>query len=266
MSEPSQPEGIRPDPPSEAAAIPNIAPQDSAPPVEAPVRQDTREWLVGLALALTLGAMYAFIPDVRVAVNEAYAVMVSGDRERIGAWVEGFGAWGPLTLLALNLLQTVLAFIPALPIMVVAVLAYGPLWGSLLAWTGLLCAASLGYGLGKVFGDPFVRRHLRPETAARVRAAVDRYGLWAVAVTRLTPLIPTDAVSVLAGVAGMGFWRFLMATAAGTAPVCLLLALFGANFEGLLWALGGATLLAVAAFVLLNVIVTRRGRRSAERT
>ncbi|WP_045234482.1 TVP38/TMEM64 family protein [Deinococcus pimensis] len=225
-------------------------------------RREVPEWLILLALVLTLGLVYALVPSAREATNEAVSVLVSGDRERIGVWVQGFGAWGPLTLLALNLLQTVLAFIPALPIMVVAVLAYGPVWGALLAWAGLLAAASLGYGLGKVFGDSVVRRHLRPESAARVRDVVERYGLWAVAVTRLTPLVPTDAVSILAGVAGMGFWRFLLASAAGTAPVCLLLALFGESFERLLWALGGATLVAVAAFLALRFVQSRRAARS----
>ena len=219
-----------------------------------PQHRSVPEWVLLLGFLAVALALYLAVPAVRGTVNEAYSVLASGDRAQIHAWVRTFGAWGPATLLGLNVAQTVLAFIPALPIMVVAVLAYGPLWGSLLAWIGLLVAASMGYGIGKLFGERALRRHLSPVAAARVTELVERYGLWAVALSRLTPLVPTDGVSLLAGVVGMGYWRFLLATAAGTAPVCVLLAFFGADFEQLLWALGGATVVGAAAFYVLTRI------------
>src|SRR5690606_25642220 len=160
----------------------------------------------------------------RAFVDEAYNVFSTGDHTQTQEWVRGFGAWGFVVLLALMLMQTILAFLPSLVLMVVAVLSYGPLLGGLLAWSGMLLAATLGYAIGRGLGVATVDRLLGPATEKKMMRFVDRYGIWGVIAGRISPVLSTDAVSIVAGVGRMRYLHFIAATAAGTLPLTVLVA------------------------------------------
>jgi uncharacterized membrane protein YdjX (TVP38/TMEM64 family) len=107
----------------------------------------------------------------------------------------------------------------------VAVLAYGPWWGSLLSWVGVLIASTVGYWLGHTFGQPVVQRLLSQKSSQKVADFVEEYGLGAVALARLTPVVSNDAMSFVAGVAPtMNYLRFIGVTAVAIIPLIALLA------------------------------------------
>jgi len=91
--------------------------------------------------------------------------------------------------------QTLLAFIPSVLIMVVSVLAYGPLWGGLLSWGGLVMAALVAYGIGRALGPVTVDRLIGRKTEQKLKRFVERYGVWGIIVARISPALSTDAVS-----------------------------------------------------------------------
>ncbi|PYE55832.1 TVP38/TMEM64 family protein [Deinococcus yavapaiensis] len=225
-------------------------------------RSSARRSLLDILIlgGLLLGAVssYFFVPDVREFANAALAALRVGDEARLRDLVAGFGVWGPIALLALNLVQAVLAALPALPIMIVSVLAYGPLWGGLLAWSGLLLASSLGYWIGRTLGGRAMERFVNPKAAVDIHDFVERYGFWAIVAARLSPLLPSDAVSIVAGTAKYGFRKFLLSTALGSSPVIVLIVLVGADVARLLWTLGLASVVTVVAFGLM----VRRDRRN----
>lgn len=95
--------------------------------------QSRLSWLIPLAVIAALVLLYLVWPGFRSFADEAYRVVRSGDRAQLEAWVSGFGAWGPALIYALMVAQTLLAFVPSLLVTLVPVLAYGPLWGGLLA-------------------------------------------------------------------------------------------------------------------------------------
>lgn len=202
-------------------------------------RRSPLTWVVPLALLLALAGLYFVWPGFASFVDEAAAVLTSGDRQRAQEWVRAFGAWGYAVVLALMVLQTVLAVVPSLLMMVVAVLAYGPVGGGLLAWAGLLVAATVAYGVGRAIGPATVDRLVGEATERKVSGFVERYGVWAVVAARVSPVISTDAVSVVAGLVQMGYARFLAATAAGTLPLTVLVAWLGEDIDrlktGLIW-------------------------------
>lgn len=155
----------------------------------------------------------------------------------------------PAIPFALMLIQTIIPILPSVVVMVVAVLAYGPFMGGIVAWTGLLLAAALGYGMGMSLGPVTVDRLVGAMAKRKVERTVDRYGVWAVVAARISPVLSTDAMSIVAGLARMQFWRFLVATALGTLPLAIAVAWLGSSIErlktGLIW-IGG---ISVAAFV-----------------
>jgi uncharacterized membrane protein YdjX (TVP38/TMEM64 family) len=137
------------------------------------------------------------------------------------------------------LLQTLVAFLPSVLIMVVSVLAYGAMWGSLLAWGGLLVAALMAYCIGRALGPITISKLIGSKTEHQVATFVDRYGFWGIIAARISPALSTDAVSYAAGLTRMRLASFLVATAAGILPLVALIAFLGEDIDrlktGLIW-------------------------------
>ena len=219
-------------------------------------------WVYLAMLAVIFGS-YWLVPGLKPLVDDAYALLVSNDRTAIEAWVNGFGLWGPVLILVLMIAQTILSAVPMILVMIVSVLAYGPVLGGLLGWVGAILAALLGYGLARTLGPVMVDRFVSPQVRQTVEGAVSRYGPWAIVALRLSPLVPSDGVSFVAGLIRMRPVPFLLATVAGVTPVTLAVAYFGSNLDQLRWLMvivTAVSLVGLAAFVLFDL-----RRRAAQR-
>jgi uncharacterized membrane protein YdjX (TVP38/TMEM64 family) len=206
-------------------------------------------WIVPTTV-IALGALaYLLLPTFRGFANEAFAVFTSGDLQRIQEWVQGFGAWSLLVIVIVLIVQPLLVVVPSALMMVVAVVAYGPVWGGLLAWGGSILAAVVGYGVGWALSPVTVDRLIGHEAEQRVESYVERYGFWAVALFRVSPVLSTDAISIVAGLLEMRFGRYAAATALGFLPLAAAIALLGGDLDrmqtGLLW----GTILSVVVFI-----------------
>lgn len=220
--------------------------------------QSNFTWLVPVALAGVLVALYAVWPEYRDFVERAYTLLANERRDEFERWIRDFGAWGPLVLVLMMLMQTLIAFIPSVLIMIVAVLAYGPVAGGALAWGGLLLAGILGYSIGRSLGPVTVYKLIGRDTEQTIEGFVGRYGFWAIIAARISPALSTDAVSYVAGLVKMKFWEFVLATGAGTLPLTVLIAYLGADFErlesGLAWVSG------ISILVFIGYVLYRRRR------
>lgn len=209
-------------------------------------------------LVVAVGLYFAW-PAYQEFVDRAWSLLRAGDRAALSEWIRGYGTAGPLVLLALMVLQTIVAVVPSLLPAVACVLAYGPLAGGALASAGLMLAAAVGYGIGRSIGPFTVGRLVGESNRERMEEAVDDYGVWAVVAARLSPVLSTDAVSIVAGMVEMGWWRFLAATAGGTLPLVVLIAVLGEDIDrmtaGLIW-ISALSLAAVIGYAIWR----RRGR------
>ncbi len=226
--------------------------------------QSKLTWLIPLGLLIFFALLYLIWPGFRDFVDTAVSISLSGDRQRLETWVDGFGAWGPVVILLLMIMQTVLAFIPSVVIMVVTVLAFGPFWGGVLTWVGLLVSATVAFAIGRALGPVTVDKLIGQSTEKKVEGFVHEYGIWAIIAARISPALSTDAVSLVAGLAEMGYLRFIVATGAGTLPLTVLIAWLGADIErlevGLLW----VSVVSLAIFVAYVVWDRRRSDESLE--
>ncbi|WBO86460.1 TVP38/TMEM64 family protein [Hymenobacter yonginensis] len=217
-------------------------PESSAP------RRGTH-WPLYLSLSFlaALVAAYFFWPAFQEVAQEGFRVLKSGEQRQIADWMAQFGNWGPVVLVGLMVVQMFLFVVNVVALILVAILAYGPWWGSLLALAGVVAASTVGYGLGRALGESFVSRLLGRSTEKKVIDIVHRYGVWAIVIARLSPALSDDAISFVAGVARMGYWKFMAATVAGVVPLIALLAYLGEESNrlktGLLWVSGVSLLL-----------------------
>lgn len=146
--------------------------------------------------------------------------------------VGSYGAWAVFILM---ILESACIPVPSEAIMVFGGFLAGQgkvgFWAVVIAGVGgNLVGSWIAYWVGATKGREWALRwHWLHITPARLDAAdrwFEKYGDWAVLISRCLPIIRTF-ISLPAGVARMPFWRFSVLTLIGCIPWCLLLAYAG---------------------------------------
>ncbi|HEV7348877.1 TVP38/TMEM64 family protein [Telluribacter sp.] len=185
-------------------------------------------------------AAYFLLPAFGEFCREAWQVLTSNDESRIADWIAQFEFWGPLLLLGLFIVQMVAFVIPSWLLILVCTLAYGPWWGSGLAFVGIFLASTIAYFIGKSLSEHTLLALLGEKAEHKMRTYLENYGLGTVVVFRLAPFLSNDTISFVAGLTCMKYWRFMLGTALGISPLIILMAYLGGDIErlqrGLIWA------------------------------
>ena len=214
------------------------------------VKKSKAPLIVSGIIIIGLVAAYFFIPGVRDFLTEAWTVLTSNDEERITNWVSNFGWMGPTMLILAMVAQMFLIVIPSVALMVVSILAYGPIFGSLIIFAAIFTASSVGYFIGRYFGPVIVEKLIGPSNKIKIEDFIEDYGFWAVIVTRINPFLSNDAISFVGGILKMGYWRFIGATLVGIAPLTIFIAIIGKSTDGLKTGLLWGSLVSLAIFIL----------------
>ncbi len=208
--------------------------------VEAPsVKQSKLPLYISLGIIAAVVLSYFFIPSVKEFLDEAWKALSSGNDEETEAWVSQFGYWGPILIIVAMVVQMFLIVIPTPVLMVVAIISYGPIWGSVILLAAIYIASSLGYFIGRYFGPVLVEKLIGRKTDKKITSFIEEYGFWTVIVVRLSPFLSNDAISFVGGVLRMGYWKFMGATMLGITPLIFFIAYLGGDYErlktGLIW-------------------------------
>ncbi|MEH6681807.1 MAG: TVP38/TMEM64 family protein [Sediminicola sp.] len=215
-----------------------------------PIKKSRVPLYASLILSGILVLAYFYVPGVREFFIQSWNTLKSGDGPKIKQWVDGFGLWGPVVIILAMILQMFLLVIPSLVLMVVSILAYGPIWGSLLVLASIIMASSVGYWIGSYFGPVLVNRLLGPKAGEKSTGFLEKYGFWAIIITRLNPFLSNDAISFVAGILRMGYWKFIGATVVGIAPLIFFIAILGKSTDSLQTGLLWSSVISLLLFVL----------------
>lgn len=222
------------------------------------IKQNKLPLVLSMILIAGLVASYFIFNDVRDFFQEAYQVLTSEDEDRIAQWVSQFGWWGPAVIVLAMILQMFMLVVPSPLLMVISVVAYGPVLGTVINLTAIVAASSIGYALGVIIGIALVGKLISEENDEKIRFYIDRYGFWAVAITRLTPFLSNDAISSVAGILKMGYLKFIGATLLGIIPLAILIAYLGETNERLEAGLIIVSVLGILALIWYVVADRRR--------
>jgi uncharacterized membrane protein YdjX (TVP38/TMEM64 family) len=161
--------------------------------------------------------------------------------------IQSWGAWGVIASVALMILHSFVPF-PAEFLAIANGMVYGPIWGTVITWTGAMMGAYLAFGLARALGRPFVDRmvsrkhwHILDEWAAA-------RGAYLVLISRFIPVIAFNLVNYAAGLTRISWWTFSWATGIGILPFTVLMVVMGDYIEVLSWEAWG--LFVVAGLVL----------------
>ncbi len=224
---------------------------------KAPAKQSKWPLIIsGLIIAGVL-ASYFLLPGVKHFFTEAYNTLTSENEQKISNWVGQLGFWGPFFIIVAMSVQMFLIVVPSPLLIVVSVLAYGPYWGSLISVAAVALASTIGYFIGRYLGIAVIDRLIGHKKEQQIEFYVERYGFWAVVITRLAPVLSNDAISFVGGILGMNYWKFIGATLGGIIPLTVLIAYFGENNHRL--KVGLIVVSAVSlVFLIVYIIYDRR--------
>jgi uncharacterized membrane protein YdjX (TVP38/TMEM64 family) len=213
-------------------------------------------------VAITVGgiavmaALVLAIPDLR----HAFEAAVQGDSEEVRSRIDSLGLLGPLLVIVLALLHSVV-FYPAEIVDAAAGFAYGFFPALALTMVGWLLSGLLCFAVGRSIARPLLDRWLGRERFERTEAAIERGGATLLLAVRLIPIVPFSLVSYAAGAARVPAWRFAWTTAVGYLPITAMAVYLGTRLEGL--SLTDPLVLGVVAALFLLLLgghrIVRRG-------
>ena len=188
-------------------------------------------------------------------INETWNILWSEDEDRISAHFESFGFWGPVAIIIVMVLQIFLVIFPSWLPMIVAVLAYGFWGGALISITGVFCASSIAFYMGKWLGEDHLEKIMGKSKNKQVEYWVSEYGFWTIAIFRISPFLSNDAISIIAGMLSMKYRKFIFATLTGITPLAFAIAYFAQDIDklknGLYW-IGGAGILIYGIYIFID--------------
>lgn len=171
------------------------------------------------------------------------------------SWVADFGSWAPL----LFVLVYATATVSLLPMTVLSAFA-GTLFGIPIGIVVVWCGAMLGSTAAFLLGGGRTAAAVDPAAGAR-RGFLQRHGTWAVAVTRLVPVVPLGLVNYAFAITPVRLHQYVIGTGIGIMPVTVVLVTLGDRATSLQ---SPVSILVVTALAVLLAggAVLARGRRT----
>jgi uncharacterized membrane protein YdjX (TVP38/TMEM64 family) len=214
--------------------------------------------LAGIAL---LAAVVLLVPELRRACEAA----IQGDTAEVRRQINGLGIGGPLLIVALTLIHTVIPF-PAEIINAAAGFAYGFFPALGIVTVGWMISALLCYAFGRSVARPLLDRWFGAERFERLEGMIERGGVILLLAVRLIPIVPFSLAGYAAGAARVPLWRFFWTTLVGYMPITVLAVYFGTRLEGLSLTdplVFGSAIALILLLALGHWIVRRQAGREA---
>lgn len=223
-------------------------------------KRRSRTLLLAIIILVGLGILLLLTGDwLASAFGEATALF--SDTDGLESLVTWLGWMGPPALIGLNILQIVVAPIPAYGLFVVAGILYGPIWGGIYGSIGTLAGATLAMLLTRRFGRPLARRFIGDEGLEKWQRVTLSHSplLWGALL--LAPV--GDIPYFLAGLSPVGVPLILALTILTRIPTVFLLSAAASEAT----TLDGTNLaLLISAAILILILLFRRRRQILEHT
>ncbi len=143
----------------------------------------------------------------------------------IKAEVLRWGAWGPIGFILLFAFGPSM-LVPGAVMTLAAGLAFGTLWGSVYSIIGADLGALIAFGAGRFLGKGFVHSLLSGRFG-EVMDKIARNGFQIILYLRVFPIIPYNALNLLAGASPISFSDYFWASVIGMIPGTILFAFLG---------------------------------------
>ena len=202
--------------------------------------------LVGLVL---LGIYHKHVWEYLRELTAAFQSL-----ETAREYIASYGVLAPIVSAILMIFQSVIAPLPAFLITFANGLLFGVWWGAALSWSSAMLGAALCFFIARVLGRPVIVKLLSEAAVNTSDQFFQRYGKHAVLIARLVPVISFDVISYGAGLTGMRFLGFAIATGIGQLPATLLYSYLGDRVTGSIKALFWGFGIVIAVSIIIGIV------------
>ena len=206
--------------------VPASAPEFEDADEEKRVRYASMVRIVTIVVLFLIIIVCSCVPSIRAELTKL-ASYASGDFNGLTEYIRSFGPWAVVVSCLLMVFQSLAAPIPAFLITFANAAVFGWAWGALLSWSSAMIAATICFYIARFLGRDAVMNFMSKGMLASIDRFFERYGRNAILICRLLPFVSFDFVSYAAGLTGMGYWGFFIATGIGQLPATIVYSYLG---------------------------------------
>ncbi|RKL69415.1 hypothetical protein CR203_04210 [Salipaludibacillus neizhouensis] len=203
---------------------------------------------------ILLFALYALSQNFRNFIFEAITQLSHGDIETVKNYLLTFGVWAPVISALLMVLSVLIAPLPAFIPTFANGLIFGAFWGGILSWSSALIGATLCFYIARTLGRPVVEKLVNRKALDWSDRFFVRYGMYAIVISRIVPVMSYGIVSYAAGFTKMKFRIYIIGTAIGQTPATMLYSYLGEHSTEsimmIVWAFVAVAVIAIAGTAL----------------
>jgi uncharacterized membrane protein YdjX (TVP38/TMEM64 family) len=149
--------------------------------------------------------------------------------QNISVFISQYGVAAPLLFIGVCAVRPILFFLPSMGLTIIAGILFGAVWGTVYVALGGVISTAVGYYFARWIGRDAVRKLVAGNAALMEwEKKAHNHPVKAVLLMRLFNL-PWDLVSYWAGLQGIGFRDFYMASLILLIPVSFLYTYFGST-------------------------------------
>ena len=224
--------------------------------------------IISMAAVAVLLILLFVIPASRNTILGVVQMLGSADVVAVKEYIRSFGPLAIVISILLMILQSVAAPIPAFLITFANAAVFGWVAGAAISWTGAMLGAAICFGLARLFGRDVIIRITGKTALQSVDQFFVSYGAKSVFIARLLPFVPFDPISYAAGLTGMRFVPFIIATGLGQLPATLIYSYAGSSMLSgnvKLFMYGLSALLAIGALsmILRNIYQKKKAEKKS---
>ena len=148
-----------------------------------------------------------------------FSLVLPANRQALRQDMADMGIWGYGLAFLIQFMQVVISFLPGEVVELFLGMAYGPLWGLLIAVLGAIAGTTVAYYLAKWVGIPFVRLFIKKNYFEKFTFLQDEKKVaFGIFIVYLIVGLPVDTATYLAPTLKIKFWKFLIVSILARIP------------------------------------------------
>ena len=174
----------------------------------------------------------------------------------------GFGGWGILTYIIINLLQCIVIPVPTTLTVLVGTVIYGPAIAFFYATIGVVLGSSIAFLIGRYCSKPVIYWVFGKDKVEKYENLLNKRAELILFLTLTLPFFPDDLICMMAGVSNIKYIKFLLISIIARGVGLATISFFGSGkiipFSG--WGIAVWAVIAIAVISLLIVGFKKRDK------